>query len=96
MVVWKTYFLGGEGTVIGGGRAEGEVNWVRLNPAFASRRAAGFSGKGERVSGRALPREVRVERERERERERIKVKRLWTLGAKDPNVLLVIPVLVFP
>ena len=54
------------GTVIVGGRAEGEVNWVRLNPAFASRRAAGFSGKGERVSGRALPREVRVETERER------------------------------
>ena len=80
--------------MIVGGRAEGEVNWVRLNPAFASRRAAGFSGKGERVSGRALPREVRVETERERER--IKVKRLWTLGAKDPNVLLVIPVLVFP
>ena len=72
MVVWKTYFF--FGTVIGG--AEGEVNWVRLNPAFASRRAAGLSGKGERVSGRALPREVRVERERERER--IKVKRLWT------------------
>ena len=55
--------------MIVGGRAEGEVNWVRLNPAFASRRAAGFSGKGERVSGRALPREVRVETERERERE---------------------------